>query len=161
MLQALAPDLLAFLRRRAGTPDDAADMLAECYLVAWRQRRRIPADHVQARMWLFGVASNVVRNTRRSRHRHDALVDRLRETLDDGGSAPELPEVTEAIDRLPLDQAELVRLIHWEGFSVVEAAGVLGISESTTRGRYQRARTNLAEDPTIRAFASALTGRDT
>ena len=66
----------------------------------------------------------------------------------------------EAIDRLPSEQAELVRLIHWEGFTVVEAAGVLGISESTARGRYQRARANLAEDPTIRMFSSALTGRD-
>jgi RNA polymerase sigma-70 factor (ECF subfamily) len=111
-------------------------------------------------MWLFGVASNVVRNARRSRRRHQALVERLRETIQGTSPSAELPEVAEAIDRLPSDQADLVRLVHWEGLSVVEAALALGISESTARGRYQRARANLAQDPIIRAFSSALSGKD-
>jgi RNA polymerase sigma-70 factor (ECF subfamily) len=53
-------DLLAFLLRRCPTPEDAADCLAETYLVAWSKRDRIPGG-IDARPWLFGVARNVTR----------------------------------------------------------------------------------------------------
>jgi RNA polymerase sigma-70 factor (ECF subfamily) len=36
-------------------------------------------------------------------------------------------------------------LIHWDGFSVVEAAELLGLNPSTARGRYAAARTALRE----------------
>ncbi|MBM7831937.1 putative DNA-binding protein (UPF0251 family) [Agromyces cerinus] len=38
-----------------------------------------------------------------------------------------------------------VRLVLWDGFTVAEAATILGISETTARGRYQRARARLRE----------------
>jgi RNA polymerase sigma-70 factor (ECF subfamily) len=31
-------------------------------------------------------------------------------------------------------------LIHWDGFSIVEAAEILGLNASTVRGRYAAAR---------------------
>ena len=156
-LQSFAPELLSFFRRRTTNPEDAADLLAECFLVAWRRRRQVPGDSREALMWMYGVASNVLRNARRTKHRHDALVERLRSTHEEAHSPAELPEVTDAIARLPSDQSEIVRLVHWEGFSVVEAATVLGLSESTARGRYQRARTRLADDPSIRHLKPSIT----
>lgn len=46
---------------------------------------------------------------------------------------------------LRLDDAhrELVMLIHWDGFTVVEAAELLGLNPSTARGRYSAARQTL------------------
>lgn len=52
-------------------------------------------------------------------------------------------EVRDAIARLDPDLAELVRLIHWDGFSIVDAAALLEIPASTARGRYQRAKSEL------------------
>ena len=49
----------------------------------------------------------------------------------------------DAIGRLSSAQAELVRLIHWDGFAIVEAAQILSIRPSTARTRYQRARADL------------------
>ncbi len=44
------------------------------------------------------------------------------------------------IARLSPDLAELVRVVHWDGLSLVAAAEVLGISASTARGHYARAK---------------------
>lgn len=44
-------------------------------------------------------------------------------------------EVRDAVARLPEVQRELVMLIHWDGLSIVEAAGVLGLNASTARSR--------------------------
>jgi RNA polymerase sigma-70 factor (ECF subfamily) len=48
--------------------------------------------------------------------------------------------ILEAVAALPDELAELVRLVHWDGFRLVEAAELIGISASTARGRYARAR---------------------
>lgn len=143
-----ATDILRYLERRLGT-EDAADALAEVMMAAWRRADAVPADVEQARMWLFGVARNVVANAERSEHRRWKLTERLRGTLAaaQGGGRPADTgiEVRDAIARLSPDQAELVRLIHWEGFTVAAAGAILGIPASTARTRYQRARADLKE----------------
>jgi DNA-directed RNA polymerase specialized sigma24 family protein len=51
--------------------------------------------------------------------------------------------VRRAVESLPDDLRELVVLVHWDGFTVPEAAQLLHVRESTARGRYQRARIRL------------------
>lgn len=156
-----SPELLRYFRRRARPEEDAADLLAELCLTVWRTRAKVPQLDEEARMWLYGVAHNTLRNWARGRRRHDERTRRLREEVRTHATPPDLDEVRGAIDRLPSDQSELVQLIHWEGFSLIEAARILGISESTARGRYQRARNNLARDPQIAALrGNASAGRD-
>jgi RNA polymerase sigma-70 factor (ECF subfamily) len=41
--------------RRTDNADDAADVIAETFLTAWRRLDEIPAGD-QARLWLYGVA---------------------------------------------------------------------------------------------------------
>ncbi|MFD1494032.1 MULTISPECIES: RNA polymerase sigma factor [Microbacterium] len=159
-LRMIAPELLAFFRRRVRVDEDAADLLSECLLTAWRRRAAIPVGDEQARMWVYGVAGNTVRNWARSNQRHHRLADRLRQQLRIASVPPQLDEVRAAISRLPTDQAELIRLVHWEGFSVIDAATVLGVSESTARGRYQRARHTLSDDPTLNALRPAAAKAD-
>lgn len=152
LLTDCSPELLRFFRRRVRPEDDAADLLAELCVVVWRRRSAVPTLDEEARMWLYGVARNTLRNWARGRHRQREQAVRLREQLRAHAGPPDLDEVRDAIARLPENQAELVRLVHWDGFSVVEAAKILGLSESTARGRYQRARNRLAEDPQIAAL---------
>jgi RNA polymerase sigma-70 factor (ECF subfamily) len=40
----------------------------------------------------------------------------------------------------PATREPLVRLVHWERFSIAEAAEVLGVPASTARGRYAQAK---------------------
>ncbi len=143
-----SPDLLKYLERRLPR-EDAADALAEVMVAAWRRAAALPPDPEQARMWLFGVARNVLANISRGERRRNRLADRLKAVLA-AESAAENPsdhglEVRDAISRLPADQAELIRLVHWEGFTVAAAGQILGIQASTARTRYQKARGELRD----------------
>ena len=143
--EASASDLLAYLARRTSA-DDAPDLLGETMVVAWRRVRRLPSDAQQARMWLFGIARGTLQNHARGERRRWALADRVRGSVGADATAPAADtgsEVRDAIDRLEPDLAELVRLVHWDGFALVEAAELLGIPASTARGRYQRAKEQL------------------
>ena len=143
-----AADLLSYFGRRVLVAADATDLLSETFVVAWRRRNQLPADPEQTRMWLFGAARRVLANAARAAVRHSNLADRLREhleTLPTEHIDAENIDIRAALDAIPDDQSELVRLVLWDGFPLPEAATILGISESTARGRYQRARTRLRE----------------
>jgi RNA polymerase sigma-70 factor, ECF subfamily len=141
-------DLLAYLQRRMDHPEDAADALGDLLVVVWRRRAAMPADPLEARLWLFGVAANTLQNHRRSHRRHSDAVARLRnEILTTKPTichdADDAVEVRGAVEKLPSREREPIRLIHWEGFTVAEAARVSGINESTARSRYASARSRL------------------
>lgn len=141
-------DLLAYLRRRLPVPADAADAFGDLLLVAWRRRKRIPADAEAARMWMFVTARNVLLNSRRSSERSSAAVQRLAEALqvaDPGPDDDDLRAVRDAIAALAPDDAELVRLTYWDGFASHEAAAILGINPSTARSRLSRCRLQLRD----------------
>lgn len=149
-----APDLLGYFQRRVG-PDDAPDLLGETMVSAWRRVTDLPADAEPARMWLFGIARNVLLNYRRGERRRWALADRIRgySTHHDATApaADDGAEVRDAIQRLDADLGELVRLIHWERMTLVQAAEHLDIPDSTARTRYARAKELLRASLTVLA----------
>ncbi len=57
--------VLGYALRRARRPEDAADVLSEVMLTAWRRIEDAP-DGPEARFWLFGIARNVLMHTSRS-----------------------------------------------------------------------------------------------
>lgn len=144
ILAATAADILRYFERRER--NDAADLLAETLLVAWRRVDDLPSDATGARMWMFGIARTVLLGHARDTARRSRLADRLRELARPAATpdADQLLDVRAALARLPGEDAELVRLVHWDGLSLAEAATVLELNASTVRGRYQRARATLA-----------------
>jgi RNA polymerase sigma-70 factor (ECF subfamily) len=154
LVQQLAPDLLAYFARRLSPAGDAADLLSETFVVICRRARDVPADDAEARLWAFGVARKVLSSHRRTGRRRTALVERLRcelnqsetDTHDESSS----DRLHVALSKLkPIDQ-EIMRLVHWDGFSQAEVASIVGKPAATVRSRYTRARTtlraNLAHD---------------
>jgi len=103
--------LLAYAVRRVTNPADAADIVAETFLVAWRRLDEVPPGE-QARPWLFGVARRVLANYYRGEHRRLALGERLRTSLHEVVPAPEAggTVVEVAMERLSPDDRELLRL---------------------------------------------------
>lgn len=147
-LRDASTDLLAYLERRVHVREDAADLLSETMLQAWRRRDRLPDDPSRQRMWLFTIAANVLANHRRSTLRRSALADRLRAELTTAQQVPDPAEhqaVRDAVLRLHSAQRELVMLIHWDGFTILEAAELLGLNPSTARSRYAAARQALSQ----------------
>lgn len=164
VLAATAAPLLGYFLRRVQTPDDAADLVSDTLVTAWRSSHRMPGDAEAARMWVFGVARNILRHHDRGKRRRTAATIALGHALatqprfvDDGDAIA----VRLAVESLPDDLAELVRLIHWDGFSIEQSARMLGLRASTARSRHARAKTLLRaaldEPPGDAAPASDLT----
>jgi RNA polymerase sigma factor (sigma-70 family) len=141
--------ILGYLLRRTDSTDDAADVFAETFLIAWRRLDDLP-DGQQARMWLYGTARRTLANYRRGERRRTALADRLRADLARGYQPPdfggELAEISSAFARLPEPDRELLALVAWEGLDHGQIAAVLGCSRNAARIRLHRARRKLAEE---------------
>ncbi|MDX6513138.1 MAG: hypothetical protein QOE36_2642 [Gaiellaceae bacterium] len=149
-------DLLAYIVRRSPSAEDAADVLAETYLVAWQRLAAIPPDG-QARLWLFGVARNLLlkgASRRRSRH---ALAERLAAELRSAHPqhAPDEDErsaaLSTALAALPERQREIVLLSAWEGLTPRQIAAVTRTPVNLVRVRLHRARARLKRDLTTDA----------
>jgi RNA polymerase sigma factor (sigma-70 family) len=139
--------LLAYAMRRVEQPADAADVIAETFLVAWRRRAEMPPDGT-ALLWLYGVARRVLANHHRGGARRERLGERLRQrlatvTADPTRDVPERLAVRDALARLGEPDREVLMLTAWEGLEPREAATVLQISPTALRSRLSRARTRL------------------
>ena len=139
--------ILAYALRRVEDPEDAADVVAETFLVAWRRLDEVPIA-ARARLWLFGVARRVIANRHRAERRRTRLAERLAESLRTElatrpAPAGEAAEVLRAMGGLGDDDRELLLLVSWEELSPGEAARVLGISSLAARSRLHRARRRL------------------
>jgi RNA polymerase sigma-70 factor (ECF subfamily) len=139
--------ILAYALRRVEDPEDAADVVAETFLVAWRRLDEVPID-AGARLWLFAVARRVIANRHRAARRRSRLGERLAESLRTElatrpAPAGEAAEALRAMGELGDDDRELLLLVSWEELSPGEAAKVLGISSLAARSRLHRARRRL------------------
>ena len=62
-----APVIYRYIARRLG-PDSAEDLVAETFVVAFRRRGRYDGANSDARPWLYGIATRLIR-----RHRRDEI----------------------------------------------------------------------------------------
>jgi len=136
--------LAAYGLRRTANPEDAADVVAETFAVAWRRIRQLPPGR-EATLWLFGTARRVLANQRRGERRRARLSLRLRaqpQRLQAGAEehAGDLALARVALQRLPAVQREVLGLVAWEGLSTAELASVLGCSQNAAKIRLHRAR---------------------
>ncbi len=140
--------VLGYVLRRTGDPDDAADVIAETFLTAWRRLDDIPAGEA-TRPWLYGVARRVLANHHRGQRRRAALGDRLRSELAAARygrePSPALDGVAAAFGGLPDADREILALAGWEGLDAGQIAVVLGCSRNAARIRLHRARRRFAQ----------------
>jgi RNA polymerase sigma factor (sigma-70 family) len=138
--------VLGYVLRRIDGPDQAADVLADTFLVAWRRLDQVPEGE-RALLWLYGVARRTLANHRRGERRRTHLADRLRAELSAGGPVGEPPEAgaaaAAAFRSLRDEDRELLTLRGWEGLDAGEIAVVLGCSRNAARIRLHRARRRL------------------
>lgn len=137
------PAVLAYAARRTD-PAAASDVAAETFLIAWRRRADIPADPLP---WLLVVARNVVFNQRRSASRQAALTDRITDDVRRRNLVADAfgddPDLIVALNRIPVDDRELLCLDAWDGLTRRQLADAAGCSMATLRVRLFRARRRL------------------
>lgn len=138
--------LTAYALRRV-SPQDAADVVAETFLVAWRRLDEI--DEQSALPWLYAVARRVLSSQRRAAGRQLAIAQRLAversAALHGEGSPDRSRRVLEALAELSEQEREVLMLAAWEELSSSEAARVLNCSSTAFRIRLHRARRRLRE----------------
>ncbi len=141
--------ILAYASRRTADAQDAADIVAETFTIAWRRLDDVPAGD-RARPWLYGVARRVLANHHRGNARRERLRDRLAVDADEmhdptaeiGG--PDLDRIVSALSALSDSDRELLTLVAWDELDRDEIAVVLGCSAATVRLRLHRARKRFA-----------------
>ncbi|MFI6925264.1 RNA polymerase sigma factor [Nonomuraea spiralis] len=136
--------IAAYAARRCDSPQDAADVVAETYAIAWRRVADLPPGQ-EAKLWLYGVARKVLADHRRSTARQRLSSVELDAELadlygDHSGSSVELNVIGAVFRGLSDDDRELLSLVAWEGLGRDEIAAMLGLSRNAVRIRLYRAR---------------------
>lgn len=136
------PRVLGYAMRRTG-PEEARDVVAETFTIAWRKIDRVP-DGDEAIPWLLVTARHVLSNRRRSAARtvSPGPVAVERDHADDVVAT--LALVT-AFNRLSERERETLALVAWDGLEPASAARVAGCSAATFSVRLHRARRHLEE----------------
>lgn len=162
-----ARSIYNYLFRRCADWALAEDLTSVVFLQAYRRRTSVVMAEGKVRPWLFGVATNVLRNHRRSLRRHAAALGRLpppghAESLDDDLAARldaqrEMRATLAALRRLPRRDLDVLALCVWSELSYEDAAVALGVPVGTVRSRLSRARARLAEPAAARGHEPDVT----
>lgn len=140
--------VLRYARRRVSA-DEAEDVLAETFVVAWRRMDQAPSYPLG---WLLGIARRTAANTVRGRRRREALTERITAHTGPGEDQRDAPHEVEEVDRdvlaalaaLRAGDRELLVLLAWDGLEPAQAAQVLGCSNGALAVRLHRARRRFA-----------------
>lgn len=139
----------------------AEDAVQQAFLSAWRSREHLDPTR-GIRLWLFAIVKRAALDV----HRREQL--RAHGSVEDASAHPALVHdppgieqaweawrVREAVQRLPDDERELVRLHHFVGLTHNEIAEKLNVPIGTVKSRSHRAHHRLATD--LRALKDVTT----
>jgi RNA polymerase sigma factor (sigma-70 family) len=144
-----------YLFRRCADWSLAEDLTSVVFLEAYRRRATVVIEEGKVLPWLYGVATNVLRNQRRSTRRYAEALRRLSppEALPGAGADAadridaerQMRSVLAVLERLPKADRDVLALCVWSELSYEDAAVALGVPIGTVRSRLSRARARLAE----------------
>jgi RNA polymerase sigma-70 factor (ECF subfamily) len=156
------PSVLAYLRRRA--PGEADDLSSDVWLDVQRGLNRFSGDEGGFRRWVFTIARRRLiddrRRTRRRSTEPSGDLDLCRadhDPAEEAVAAVLAAEVRRNVERLPTEQAAVVRLRLVDGLSVDETAVRLGKRPGAVRALQHRGIRRLASLAASAVFVAALT----
>ena len=138
--------------RSSGNPEDAADIVQEVFLRAWRSIESFRGDSGFS-TWLFRITMNLCVDFARHKHAQPQTQpivtdDETERPLPDPAPTPEEHldnrelgrELAAALEEISEEHRRIVLLRDVSGMSYTEIAEVLEISEGTVKSRLSRAR---------------------
>lgn len=141
-----------YLARRVG-PQPAEDLTGETFLIAFSRRTDYDLAHQNALPWLYGIASNLVRQRRRAEVRQlralartgvdDILADHAESVTAKVTAQASTRVLAKALAQLTSGERDVLLLMAWAGLSYDELAAALDIPLGTVRSRLHRARTKV------------------
>jgi RNA polymerase sigma-70 factor (ECF subfamily) len=125
-----------YIARRLG-PQVADDLIAETFLVAFDKRARYDLTRPDARPWLYGIATNLVRQHQREEAREYRLRASIGPPPDQDGHAERVTArvaaaathrlLVTAVAGLTAGDRDVLLLIAWEDLTYDEVAQALAI----------------------------------
>jgi RNA polymerase sigma factor (sigma-70 family) len=140
--------------RITGREEDAEDALQEAFISAFKNLASYRADATFG-AWLKRIVVNKSINILKTR-KYDGLPEDEQWDLAEEENASDYREeltvdrVKKAIEELPDGYRAVLSLYLLEGYDHQEIAGIMGISESTSKSQLNRAKGKLREKLTIR-----------
>lgn len=136
--------LLAFLRSKVSSQEDADDLLQDILLKAHQSMNGL-GQVESLKAWLFQIASNTITDFYRRKERHKSIHpdDLWYNELDQDDQHILENCVTPFIDALSPEMGELLRKIDLQGVSQKNHAAELGVSYSTLKSQVQASRREL------------------
>jgi RNA polymerase sigma-70 factor (ECF subfamily) len=143
--------------RTSGDPEEAADALQDALVSAFRRAGSFRGDSAVS-TWLHRIVVNACldRHRRRTVRRLEPLPEELDDRTDSAVTGDQIDPadvalrheqrvvVLRALATLPIDQRAALVLVDMEGYSVDEAASILGCATGTVKSRCSRGRARLA-----------------
>jgi RNA polymerase sigma factor (sigma-70 family) len=142
-------------------PEDTSGLLAEAYIRLEKSLAAVKPESVRQYLGLAALQMrraliDLIRKERGRSGKHETPVSlNLGATIGGGmGNAPAAPqsedhdwrlELMAAMERLDEGEREVVDLLYFNDLTQFEAAGLLGVDESTVKRRWARARVRLAK----------------
>lgn len=127
---------------RTGNYSDAEDITQEVFL-KYIQKNKSYTDWEHIKAWLIQVTSNLSKNLVTS------AWNRRTAPLEEGVEAkvemPDHSELLEAVEKLPEQYREIIRLHYLKGYPVQEISRKLEMKESTVKTRLSRGRKKLRD----------------
>jgi RNA polymerase sigma factor (sigma-70 family) len=149
-----APHIQRYVVRRLGA-DAADDIVAETFLLAFRQRNSYDLTRADARPWLYGIATNLIGRHRRAEIRlyralartgADPVTEPFTDRVDNRVSADHASrQLAAALARLSVALRDTILLAAWSDLSYEEIAVALDVPTGTVRSRLSRARSKLRQ----------------
>jgi RNA polymerase sigma-70 factor, ECF subfamily len=150
VLRRYEPGLLRYATRMLGSPDAAADAVAEGLVRAYRHLASC-RDPARLKSWLYRIVGNRCRSHLSRRSASDVSLDDApplpdaTDTEGDTERAEQLLLVQRALETISAEKREAFLLKHVEGMSYEEMAEVTGERVPTLKMRVHRARAALLE----------------
>jgi RNA polymerase sigma-70 factor (ECF subfamily) len=136
--------IAAYALRRVRSEEDAEEVVAETFLVAWRRGGELRGDPLP---WLYGVARRVLANQARKAGR--AAIELRDDVVAPVDTSSERRELVAAVLRLPELERDALLLTVWEGLDQQACARALGCSRVAVALRLRRARGRLRADESL------------
>ncbi|MGI5491154.1 RNA polymerase sigma factor [Microtetraspora malaysiensis] len=125
-------------------PAAADDVAAETFLVAFRKRARYDLARHNARAWLFGIATNLIRRHRREEIRLYRALERT-SVVPDGSPDDHQQRLAAALAVLKAADREVLLMVVYGELSYDQVSDALGIPVGTVGSRLNRARKRVRE----------------
>ena len=141
-------DQLAYAHTSFFTTQVAEELAQETFLMVWRKANQFDPTRASAGAWIYTIARNLrVDLLRRERHPDDGCIGEppsAQRTPEDELKVLEAERrLRDAIENLPREQAEVVRLSYFEDQTHPEIADRLGLPLGTVKSRIRLASTQL------------------